>query len=146
MAFDKDAFITALDSMSVMELNDLVKAMAEAGYGVTVYPLNGCAFDPAAIYADMPDCAEVMYDRSSADLGRFMTLRHGYYDAVWIARTHNLAVVRPVIEQVERELLRNLHAEPVCQAVEVLLATFAGSSVFVAAALLLFTNRCWLPS
>ena len=29
MAFDKDAFMTALDSMSVMELNDLVKAIEE---------------------------------------------------------------------------------------------------------------------
>ena len=29
MAFDKDAFLTALDSMSVMELNDLVKAIEE---------------------------------------------------------------------------------------------------------------------
>ena len=27
MAFDKDAFLTALDSMSVMDLNDLVKAI-----------------------------------------------------------------------------------------------------------------------
>ena len=32
MAFDKDAFITALDSMSVMELNDLVKAIEEIGF------------------------------------------------------------------------------------------------------------------
>ena len=29
MAFDKDAFLTALDGMSVMELNDLVKAIEE---------------------------------------------------------------------------------------------------------------------
>ena len=29
MAFDKDAFLTALDSMTVMELNDLVKAIEE---------------------------------------------------------------------------------------------------------------------
>ena len=29
MAFDKDAFISALDSMSVMDLNDLVKAIEE---------------------------------------------------------------------------------------------------------------------
>ena len=34
MAFDKDAFITALDSMSVMELNDLVKAI-ETKFGVS---------------------------------------------------------------------------------------------------------------
>jgi len=29
MAFDKDAFLTALDSMTVLELNDLVKAIEE---------------------------------------------------------------------------------------------------------------------
>ena len=34
MAFDKDAFISALDSMSVMELNDLVKAI-EVKFGVS---------------------------------------------------------------------------------------------------------------
>ncbi len=34
MAFDKDAFLTAMDSMSVMELNDLVKAI-EAKFGVS---------------------------------------------------------------------------------------------------------------
>ncbi len=34
MAFDKDAFLTAMDSMSVMELNDLVKAIEEK-FGVT---------------------------------------------------------------------------------------------------------------
>ena len=34
MAFDKDAFLTALDSMSVMDLNDLVKAI-EVKFGVS---------------------------------------------------------------------------------------------------------------
>jgi len=34
MAFDKDAFPTALDSMTVMELNDLVKAIEEK-FGVS---------------------------------------------------------------------------------------------------------------
>jgi large subunit ribosomal protein L7/L12 len=34
MAFDKDAFLTALDSMSVMDLNDLVKAIEEK-FGVS---------------------------------------------------------------------------------------------------------------
>jgi large subunit ribosomal protein L7/L12 len=34
MAFDKDAFITALDSMSVMDLNELVKAI-ETKFGVS---------------------------------------------------------------------------------------------------------------
>jgi large subunit ribosomal protein L7/L12 len=34
MAFDKDAFLTALDGMTVMELNDLVKAIEEK-FGVS---------------------------------------------------------------------------------------------------------------
>ncbi len=34
MAFDKDAFLTSLDSMSVLELNDLVKAIEEK-FGVS---------------------------------------------------------------------------------------------------------------
>ena len=34
MAFDKDAFLTSLDSMSVMDLNDLVKAI-ETKFGVS---------------------------------------------------------------------------------------------------------------
>jgi len=34
MAFDKDAFLTALDSMSVLELNELVKAIEEK-FGVS---------------------------------------------------------------------------------------------------------------
>jgi large subunit ribosomal protein L7/L12 len=34
MAFDKDAFLSSVDSMSVMELNDLVKAIEEK-FGVS---------------------------------------------------------------------------------------------------------------
>ena len=34
MAFDKDAFLTALDSMTVLELNDLVKAKPASSKGV----------------------------------------------------------------------------------------------------------------
>jgi GT2 family glycosyltransferase len=83
--------------------NDLVQMMASAGYGVTVYPLNGCAFDPAAIYADMPDSVEVMHDGSAKQLPRFLDLRRGYYDVIWVARTHNLGVVRPIVEQIARD-------------------------------------------
>jgi large subunit ribosomal protein L7/L12 len=39
MAFDKDAFLTALDSMSVMDLNDLVKAIEEK-FGVSAAAMS----------------------------------------------------------------------------------------------------------
>ena len=48
MAFDKDAFLTSLDSMSVMELNDLVKAIEEK-FGVSAAAAAGpAAAGPAA--------------------------------------------------------------------------------------------------
>ena len=42
MAFDKDAFIQSLDSMSVMELNDLVKAIEEK-FGVSAAAMSAPA-------------------------------------------------------------------------------------------------------
>ena len=42
MAFDKDAFLSALDSMSVMELNDLVKAIEEK-FGVSAAAMSAPA-------------------------------------------------------------------------------------------------------
>jgi len=47
MAFDKDAFLTALDSMSVMELNDLVKAIEEK-FGVSAASMAAPAAGGAA--------------------------------------------------------------------------------------------------
>ena len=51
MAFDKDAFLSSLDSMSVLELNDLVKAIEEK-FGVSAAamaaPAAGGAAAPAA--------------------------------------------------------------------------------------------------
>ena len=42
MAFDKDAFLTALDGMTVMELNDLVKAIEEK-FGVSAAAMSAPA-------------------------------------------------------------------------------------------------------
>ncbi len=52
MAFDKDAFLTELDSMTVMDLNDLVKAIEEK-FGVSAAamaaPAGGAAGGPAVV-------------------------------------------------------------------------------------------------
>ena len=47
MAFDKDAFLTALDSMTVLELNDLVKAIEEK-FGVSAAAMAAPAGGGAA--------------------------------------------------------------------------------------------------
>ena len=50
MAFDKDAFLTALDAMTVLELNELVKAIEEK-FGVSAAAMAGpaAAAGPAAV-------------------------------------------------------------------------------------------------
>jgi large subunit ribosomal protein L7/L12 len=49
MAFDKDAFITALDGMTVLELNDLVKAIEEKfGVSAAAVAVSGGAGGGAA--------------------------------------------------------------------------------------------------
>jgi large subunit ribosomal protein L7/L12 len=47
MAFDKDAFLTALDGMSVLELNELVKAVEEK-FGVSAAAMSAPAAGGAA--------------------------------------------------------------------------------------------------
>jgi large subunit ribosomal protein L7/L12 len=47
MSFDKDAFLTALDGMSVLELNDLVKAIEEK-FGVSAAAMAAPAAAGAA--------------------------------------------------------------------------------------------------
>jgi large subunit ribosomal protein L7/L12 len=65
MAFDKDAFLTALDSMSVMELNELVKALEEK-FGVSAAsmaaPAAGGAGGAAAAAEEQTEFNVVLTD------------------------------------------------------------------------------------
>jgi GT2 family glycosyltransferase len=79
--------------------NDLVQVMASLGYRLTVFPLNGSRFDIANVYRDMPDTVEVMHDSSIESLAGFLAQREGCFDAVWVARTHNLDGIRPFLDR-----------------------------------------------
>ena len=57
MAFDKDAFLTALDSMTVMELNDLVKAIEEK-FGVSAAAMAAPAAGGGAVAAVVEEKTE----------------------------------------------------------------------------------------
>ncbi len=67
MAFDKDAFLTALDSMTVLELNDLVKAIEEK-FGVSAAAMAGPAVaGPAAAVAEEQTEFNVMLMEAGAN-------------------------------------------------------------------------------
>ena len=57
MAFDKDAFLTALDGMTVMELNDLVKAIEEK-FGVSAAAMSAPAAGGGAVAAVVEEQTE----------------------------------------------------------------------------------------
>ena len=62
--------------------------------------MKPCRHGLATIYADMPDTVEVMHDRTSEQLADFLSARQGYFDAIWIARTHNLDRIKPMLERI----------------------------------------------
>ena len=65
MAFDKDAFLTSLDSMTVMELNELVKAIEEK-FGVSAAamaaPAGGGGGGAAAVVEEKTDFNVVLLE------------------------------------------------------------------------------------
>jgi GT2 family glycosyltransferase len=82
--------------------NDLIQVMASLGYRVTVFPLKANRTDIAGVYHDMPETVEVMYDRDITDLADFLAERDGYFDVLWIARTHNLERIRHLLDRLVR--------------------------------------------
>ncbi|WP_336760527.1 glycosyltransferase [Asaia sp. VD9] len=84
--------------------NDLVWAMSALGYQVTVFPVLPRAVTYNDLASDFPDDVEVMAQSDLADLAGFIEERAGYYDLVWIGRTHNLIRLLPVLSELGRHL------------------------------------------
>lgn len=79
MAFDKDAFLTALDSMTVMELNDLVKAIEEK-FGVSAAAMaapaaGGAAGGAAAAAEEKTEFNVVLTDAGAQKVGVIKAVR-----------------------------------------------------------------------
>ena len=78
MAFDKDAFLTAMDSMSVMELNDLVKAIEEK-FGVSAAamaaPAAGGGGGAAAVVEEKTEFNVVLLDAGAQKVSVIKAVR-----------------------------------------------------------------------
>src|SRR5205085_1028993 len=77
MAFDKDAFLTALDGMSVMELNDLVKAIEEK-FGVSAASMAAPAQGgpgPAAVVEEKTEFNVVLLEAGANKVGTIKAVR-----------------------------------------------------------------------
>jgi large subunit ribosomal protein L7/L12 len=78
MAFDKDAFLTALDGMSVMELNELVKAIEEK-FGVSAAsmaaPAAGGGGGAAAVVEEKTEFNVVLTEIGANKVGVIKAVR-----------------------------------------------------------------------
>jgi len=78
MAFDKDAFLAALDSMTVLELNDLVKAIEEK-FGVSAAsmaaPAAGGAAAGAAAAEEKTEFTVVLAEAGTNKVGVIKAVR-----------------------------------------------------------------------
>ena len=77
MAFDKDAFISALDGMTVLELNDLVKAIEEK-FGVSaaaVASAGGGAGPAAAVKEEQTEFNVVLTGAGANKVGTIKAVR-----------------------------------------------------------------------
>ncbi|WP_317134856.1 glycosyltransferase [Ameyamaea chiangmaiensis] len=84
--------------------NDIVQTMARLGYEVTVFPIMARHIDSVSLFENFPETVEIIADQGIADLSRFLAERAGYYDAVWVGRTHNLARMLPILGEANRYL------------------------------------------
>jgi GT2 family glycosyltransferase/glycosyltransferase involved in cell wall biosynthesis len=83
--------------------HDVVRAIVAAGWEVHVFPINGAPYDVMSLYGDLPEGVEVLAGRDFVGLPAFLAERKGVYDLVWVARTHNLGRVLPLLRKAERK-------------------------------------------
>jgi O-antigen biosynthesis protein len=79
--------------------NDVVHAIAAEGDEVHVFPINGAPYDYMSLYGELPERVEVLAGRDFMTLPDFLAERRGVYDLVWVARTHNLERVLPLLDE-----------------------------------------------
>jgi len=84
--------------------NDILAAMASLGHQVTVFPIYRPVENLLNIFSDFPDTIEIIHDRELPDLPNFLEQRSGYYDIVWVARTHNALRLRGIFDSAARHL------------------------------------------
>ena len=116
MAFDKDVFLTALDSMTVMELNDLVKAIEEK-FGVSAAAMSAPAAGGGAAAAVVEEKTEfnvVIKDAGAKKIEVIKVIRQltnlGLKEAKDVAETAGSKVLEAVSKDAAADAKAKLEA------------------------------------
>ncbi|MCT6854932.1 glycosyltransferase [Bombella sp. ESL0385] len=84
--------------------NDIVRALVALDYHVTVFPVMREQLPAFLLYRDFPEEVELAFDHDMSTLPAFLEERAGYYDLLWVGRTHNMARLLPVLNEASRFL------------------------------------------
>lgn len=84
--------------------NDIVREMAALGYQVTVFPMLPRDQSELELFGDFPETVELVADQHLSTFPDFIQARAGYYDLVWVGRTHNMARLLPIMNEASRYL------------------------------------------
>ncbi|MBF0869361.1 glycosyltransferase [Gluconobacter japonicus] len=84
--------------------NDVVREMAALGYQVTVFPMLPRDQSELELFGDFPETVELIADQHLSTFPDFIQARAGYYDLVWVGRTHNMARLLPIMNEASRYL------------------------------------------
>ncbi|GBR67135.1 glycosyltransferase [Gluconobacter kanchanaburiensis] len=84
--------------------NDIIREMTALGYQVTVFPIMRRDQTAIDLFGDFPETVELIVDQDLSDFADFLQERVGYYDLLWIGRTHNMARLLPLLNESNRYL------------------------------------------
>lgn len=84
--------------------NDIIRTMARLGYQVTVFPVLSRETTLVERSRDFPESVELIDTRDLSHFADFIQERAGYYDLVWVGRTHNMARLLPIMNETSRYL------------------------------------------
>lgn len=76
---------------------DLLRAVVQAGWFVTFYPLAFPDVDCEMAYGLLPRDVEIAAELGRRGLAEFMRRRAGYYDAAIVSRPHNMQMFRTAL-------------------------------------------------
>jgi GT2 family glycosyltransferase len=79
--------------------NQLIKALTESGFFVTVFTTNPEGFDWREIYAQLSRTVEVITGRGKRQLAAFLGERPGFYDYILVSRPHNMETLAKTLKE-----------------------------------------------
>jgi large subunit ribosomal protein L7/L12 len=114
MAFDKDAFLAAMDSMSVMELNDLVKAIEEK-FGVSAAsmaaPAAGGGGAAAPVVEEKTEFTVMLLEAGANKVSVIKAVRELTGLGLKEAKDLVEAAPKPILEKVKKDAAEKAKAQ-----------------------------------